>query len=310
MLIGIDIGGTKCAVILGTESGEVITKEKFATTNVSDTVDRILSSAKKLAQGNAVKACGVSCGGPLDEKNGIILSPPNLPGWDRIRIKELLENALGVPCGVRNDANACAMAEWRYGAGRGCENMVFLTFGTGLGAGIIIGGKLYSGTNAFAGEVGHMRLEDDGPEGYGKKGSFEGFCSGGGIKRLGKIYAAKAEENGEKVPWAAGDFSAADIAVAAREGDKTAKAVYDKCAEKLGQGLSTIIDILNPERIVIGSIYARSHDLLDEKMYEVLKKETLPAPLSACKILPAELGEAIGDMAALGVAAEVCDGLH
>lgn len=310
MFIGIDIGGTKCAVILGDENGAIVKKEKFATTTVSETVENILTFAKKLAEGNDIKACGVSCGGPLDEKKGVILSPPNLPDWDRIPIKDLLEKSLGVPCGVRNDANACAMAEWRYGAGRGCENMVFMTFGTGLGAGIIIGGKLYSGTNAFAGEVGHIRIENDGPTGYGKKGSFEGFCSGGGIKQLGKIYAEKAKRNGEDVSWANGDFSAADIAEAARRGDKTAKAVYDKCAEKLGMGLSVIIDILNPERIVIGSIYARSHDLLDEKMYEVLKQEALPAPLSVCKICPAELGEAIGDKAALGVAAEVYDELH
>lgn len=310
MFIGIDIGGTKCAVILGSESGEIIKKVRFETEDVTSTVERIISEAKLLSAGNEIKACGVSCGGPLDEKNGIILSPPNLPGWDEIHIKELLESALGVPCGVRNDANACAMAEWRYGAGRGCENMVFLTFGTGLGAGLILGGRLYSGTNAFAGEVGHMRLEDDGPVGYGKKGSFEGFCSGGGIKQLGEMFAQKAKENGEDVPWAKGEFSAADIAAAARGGDRTAKAVYDKCAEKLGKGLSVIIDILNPERIVIGSVYARSHDLLDEKMYEILKKETLPAPLSVCKIVPAQLGEAIGDMAALGVAAEVYDELR
>src|SRR5690606_15592063 len=129
-------------------------------------------------------AIGISCGGPLDSRRGVILSPPNLPGWDRIPVVEVFQQAFKVPVALQNDANAGALAEWLWGAGRGSHNMIFLTFGTGMGAGLILNGQLYSGTNDLAGEVGHIRLAPDGPVGYGKAGSFEGFCSGGGIKQL------------------------------------------------------------------------------------------------------------------------------
>ena len=112
-------------------------------------------------------AVGISCGGPLDSKKGLILSPPNLPGWDNVPVTKLLSEALQVPAFLQNDADACAIAEWRFGAGQGCENMVFLTFGTGLGAGLILNGKLYQGASGMAGEVGHLRLFDNGHIGYG-----------------------------------------------------------------------------------------------------------------------------------------------
>ena len=127
MFIGVDIGGTKCAVTLGDEKGNVIKKERFPTTDLNGTLNAIITAAKKLAEGENIYASGVSCGGPLDENAGVILSPPNLVGWDNVPIKAMLEEALNVPCGVRNDANACAMAEWYFGAGKGCDNMVFMT---------------------------------------------------------------------------------------------------------------------------------------------------------------------------------------
>ena len=131
-------------------------------------------------------AIGITCGGPLDSKKGLIMSPPNLPKWDKIPITKIIEDNFNVPVFLQNDANACALAEWRFGAGKGTNNMIFLTFGTGLGAGLILDGRLYAGTNNLAGEIGHIRLAKDGPLGYDKKGSFEGFCSGAGIARLAK----------------------------------------------------------------------------------------------------------------------------
>lgn len=309
MFLGIDIGGTKCAVVLSDEKGEVIEKVRFATTNVTETIERILTEAKALSAKGNVFSCGISCGGPLDENKGIILSPPNLPGWDEIHIKQLVENEINVPCKVRNDANASAMAEYYFGAGKGAQNMVFLTFGTGLGAGIIINGKLYSGANGFAGEAGHIRLSYNGPLGYGKYGSFEGFCSGSGLHKLGIEIAEKYTEKGERPLWA-DKCDVAEMAQFARNGDKAAKEVFDICAEKLGLGLSIIVDLLNPERIVIGSVYARCRDLLEEGMKKMLKKEALPGAVSACEILPAGLGESIGDVAAIAVAREVYNELH
>lgn len=182
MLTGIDIGGTKCAVIVGDENG-IADKIKFETTTVDETIKNIISAVEKLGANDAI---GISCGGPLDSKRGVIMSPPNLPGWDNIEIVKMLEERFKMPVSIQNDANACALAEWKYGAGRGTENMIFLTFGTGLGAGLILDGRLYAGTNDMAGEVGHIRISDYGPVGYGKAGSFEGFCSGGGIAEIGE----------------------------------------------------------------------------------------------------------------------------
>ena len=179
--IGIDIGGTKCAVVKGNLEEGVREKIAFPTRGAAETLEEIFSAVRKLMPASAI---GVSCGGPLDETRGIIMSPPNLPDWDNIHVTDMLEAEFGVKAYLCNDANACALAEWRFGAGRGFDNVVFLTFGTGLGAGLILDGKLYSGTNGNAGEVGHIRLADNGPIGYGKRGSFEGFCSGGGISRL------------------------------------------------------------------------------------------------------------------------------
>lgn len=311
MFIGVDIGGTKCAVTLGDEQGNIIKKERFLTTSVNETVKNIIETAIKVKGDNKIYACGVSCGGPLNEEQGIILSPPNLPGWDNIKIKEMLEDALNVPCGVRNDANACAMAEWYFGAGKGTKNMVFMTFGTGLGAGLILNGKLYSGTNGNAGELGHIRLGEFGPAGYGKCGSFEGFCSGSGLKELGRAFAREALQRGEKVPFIKDNdidsFEVKDMADWARKGDKTAIKAFDLCGRKLGVGLSIVIDLLNPEKIIIGSVYARCEDLLAPPMNKVLEQEALAQARKVCKVVPPLLQEEIGDKAALAVAMEVYD---
>jgi glucokinase len=241
------------------------------------------------------------------------MSPPNLVGWDNIHIKEILEKELGIPCAVRNDANACAMAEWYFGAGTGTKNMIFMTFGTGLGAGLILNGKLYSGTNGNAGEVGHIRLSAFGPSGFGKCGSFEGFCSGSGIKELGRSLAREAIQRGETVSWAENgidNIEVADIADAARKGDEIALEVFNISATKLGEGLSILIDILNPEKIIIGSVFARCHDLFAPIIDKIINKEALGISAKVCEVVPAALGEKIGDMAALAVAREVYDELH
>ncbi len=308
MILGFDIGGTKCAVISANEEDGKITiksKEQIPTdlsVSPEAMIGKLISIADKTAKTEKITSIGISCGGPLDSKRGIIMSPPNLKGWDNVHIADILKEHYGVPCYLQNDANACAVAEWKFGAGKGTKNMVFLTFGTGLGAGLILDGRLYSGTNDNAGEVGHIRIENDGPVGYGKCGSFEGFCSGGGIAQLGKFFAEKAKEKGITPLYANGEINAKTISDAAKKGDKTAIDVYKTCGEKLGKGLSVIIDILNPEKIVIGSIFARSGDLLWKYAKEVIEREALSVSAKVCEVVPAALGEQIGDYASIGVA--------
>lgn len=312
MLIGIDIGGTKCAVVQADDNGSILRRVAFRTLPCGESLAKIEEITASMAPFGAI---GVSCGGPLDEERGVILSPPNLPDWDEVHLRERLEKRFGVPVALRNDANACALAEWRYGAGKGTQNMIFLTFGTGMGAGLILNGRLYSGTNGNAGEVGHLRMAEDGPVGYGKRGSFEGFCSGGGLKQLGQVMAIRALKEGRTPLYCPSEddlptVTAKSIAQAADSGDETALEVYHQCGRQLGRGLAVLIDLFNPEVIVIGSIFARSEHLLRAEAEEVIQREALPLSRSVCRILPAELGDAIGDYAAIAVAMEAKRGEH
>ncbi|HRU06195.1 MAG TPA: ROK family protein, partial [Candidatus Brocadiia bacterium] len=172
-VLGLDIGGTKCAVVRGDSNGRVLAREVFATAGVEETLTRLTRAVEALGPGPA-PVFGVSCGGPLDWRRGVVMSPPNLPGWDDVPITAMLEKRFGGKAYLMNDANAGALAEWKFGAARGCENVVFLTCGTGMGGGLILNGRLYEGATGMAGEVGHMRLAPDGPVGHGKAGSFEG----------------------------------------------------------------------------------------------------------------------------------------
>lgn len=293
-ILGFDIGGTKCAVVTAEWDGKevkLLKKEKCDTDlsiSPEEMLDKLIVMADSILE-KTPDAVGISCGGPLDSEKGIILGPPNLPGWDYVEIVKKLETYYKVPVKLQNDANACAVAEWKFGAGRGYKNVVFMTFGTGLGAGLILDGKLYSGTNGNAGEVGHIRLSPDGPVGFGKKGSFEGFCSGGGIAQLGRMMLNE-------------DITAKEIAERALAGDEKAIEVYRTSGRYLGKGLSVIIDILNPEIVVIGSIFARNRDLLWECAREEIEKEALKESAECCKVAGAELGENIGDFAAIATA--------
>lgn len=304
--LGFDIGGTKSAVILADENAKIIKKEKFPTSDPKTTIEKLFSIAESF--NTKFDGIGFSCGGPLDEKRGVILSPPNLPGWDNIPIIEMTEKRFGIKANIKNDANACALAEWRFGAGKGSKNMAFLTFGTGLGAGLILNGKLYEGTNGNAGEIGHIRLSDYGPCGYGKIGSMEGFVSGAGLAQLGISLANEQFQQGNNVSYCTREtihsLTAADLANAARKGDKIATRAFDICGEMLGRGLSVLVDILNLERIVIGSVFARCEDLLCPSMNKAMQKECLPTSLDVVQVKPALLGEAIGDIAAICVAME------
>ena len=310
-MIGFDIGGTKCAVCLGREEEaglRILDKRVIPTDHTVSAyvmIDRMCALAEEMT--DQIDCIGISCGGPLDSRRGIIQSPPNLPGWDNVEIIAYLQKKYGCKAYLQNDANACAVAEWKYGAGRGCENMVFLTFGTGLGAGLILNGRLYAGTTDMAGECGHIRLAPFGPVGYGKAGSFEGFCSGNGIAQIGRMQAMEKLQMGKTVSYCPDmgqldAITAKKIAQCAQQGHADAKAVFATSGKMLGQGLSVLIDLLNPEKIVIGSVFQRSGHLLREAMEQVIAEECLESARNACQVVPALLEENIGDYAALAVA--------
>ena len=308
-LLGFDIGGTKCAAITADwENGALsITGRVECPTDHTVSGEEMAERLFDLAEGIVTTrpdAIGICCGGPLDAARGVVLSPPNLPKFRDLPIAAMASARFGAPARLVNDANAGAVAEWKFGAGRGLSSMVFLTFGTGLGAGLILDGRLDEGVSGNAGEVGHIRLADNGPLGFGKHGSFEGFCSGGGIARLAWQMAEKAAVPSAfiKEGMKPEELTTKAIAEAARAGDAVAREVFRISGERLGMGLSVLIDILNPEAIVIGSVFTRCSDLLLPSCEAVLSREALDASLCDCRILPAALGEEIGDYAALGAA--------
>jgi glucokinase len=311
--IGVDVGGTKTAVILSARPPESLGRIEFATLpeqGPERALRLIVESARSLLSQHgkhSIAGVGVSCGSPLDRVQGIIHAPPNLSTWVDVPIRKLLEEAFHADCRVENDANAGAVAEHRFGAGVGVEHMVFLTLGTGLGAGIIAAGSLYLGANGDAGEIGHVRLSPTGPIGYHKAGSIEGWASGGGIAQLAVGMLAQAERRGRTSilhSQLVSDrrLTARDVGRAAQAGDAVALSILRRSGERLGQTLAMLMDVLNPQRIVLGGLAWRLGESLLGPMRRVIEREALPQTLRACEIVPAALGEQIGDVAALCVA--------
>ena len=314
-IIGIDIGGTKCGITLADYDGkgiQFLDKTSFPTESCEATVERLLADIRALFKKHSLKpediaAAGINCGGPLNAKEGIILCPPNLPGWVNIPIVQRFEAALGIPCYLQNDANAGAIAEHLFGACKGLKHLVFLTHGTGMGAGLILNGQLYSGANDMAGEVGHLRLANFGPVGFGKAGSFEGFCSGGGIAKLAQIMALEKLQIGEMVGFcpdinALPSITAKSVAEAAYCGDTLARKVFAVSGSYLGKALAIIIDVLNPELILLGSVYGHCKDLLYDTMIAEIKKEAISFSRKVCDIQACGLGGAINEYEAVSIA--------
>ena len=312
--VGVDIGGTKTAVVLSRKPPEVISRTEFATLpakgpqqaieNILATLHSMLAAADSSSK--AIHGIGVSCGGPLDTVTGVVQAPPNLPTWIDVPIVDILKKEFRCPVLLENDANAGAMAEHRFGGGKGTRNMVFLTMGTGLGAGIILNNKLYSGSNGMAGEVGHVRLTRTGPVGYNKAGSVEGWASGGGLAQIAEDSIQSARKRGRtsllmNLPKGR-KVTAKDVGLAAKKGDALALRIITDCGKKLGQALAILVDILNPERIVIGGLAMRLGDTLLEPARKALAQEGLAPALAVCTVVPATLGESIGDVAALCIA--------
>ena len=298
-IIGLDIGGTKTAVVVGTPGGRVLSRRQFATraergfapvfADLTETVD---SSIKELiaSGGTDPVVLSVSIGGPLRILEGIIDSPPNLPGWDAIPLKKLLAERFGCPVYVEHDGNAGALAEMYFGAGKGFRNIVFLTMGTGFGAGLILDGRLYRGTTDVAGEMGHVRMAEDGPPAYGKPGSMEGFASGPGLSALARMVCPETWPDG---------ISPAELAALYRAGNTEARLVLARASRYLGRGFALLADLLNPERIIVGGIGMRMFDVLVEPALEHFREEALPQAYASCSVVPAQLGESIGDLASL-----------
>lgn len=311
-LLGHDIGGTKLAVTVAEQNGKILHKvrrpteaERGPRAVVASLVDMSREAMARAALApEDLAGVGVSCGGPLDTETGVVYAPPNLPGWDEVPLKAWLESALALPVFVENDANASALAEWSFGAGRGCRHMVYMTMSTGIGGGIILDGRLYRGPGDTAGEVGHMTIVENGPVcGCGKRGCLEALCSGPSIARRARE-KAQAEPGSRMVDLAGGNpacITAETVMDAARQDDPAAREIVDETARYMAVGLGNIVNILNPEVIVIGTILVKAQDLLLEPIRAYLRRETWPRVYDTVRVVPAGLGDEVGDLAAIAV---------
>lgn len=316
-VVGIDIGGTKLATVVADKTGHILNKVRKPTRSekgpeyalglLFDMVREVVDLAG--VERKSISAIGVSCGGPLDTKTGIVYSPPNLPGWDALPLKAKLESEFQVPVTIENDANASALAEFRFGGGRGYKAVLYMTMSTGIGGGIVINGQIYHGANDSAGEVGHQILLPNGPRcGCGKRGCLEALCSGPAIARRAQTAIQKRLED-EKTATAIltladgciEDVKSEHVLEAARIGDRLALELVGETAYYMGWGIANLVNILNPDIVLLGTIAVAAGDLLLNPIRETVLKFAMTRPAEAVKIAPAQLGEALGDLAAVAL---------
>lgn len=320
-VLGVDIGGTKLSTVLATCDGQILHQVRRPTEahlGPEVGVPRLVEMLHETIQAQEglvpqkIAGIGVACGSPMEAEQGIILGPPNLQSWNPVPIKAILEREFGLYTRLENDANAGALAEWLFGAGRGRRHVIYLTMGTGIGGGLILDRRLYRGANGNAGEIGHMRVVDrDGPLcGCGKRGCLEAFCSGPSIARRTRKALAAAPD----LPWARhlretepgglAGVTAEHLFAAARAGEALALRLVDETAHYLGIALANVIQALNPEVIVLGTIATAQGDFFLDRVRRVVHDETWPLMSEIVEIAPSPLGDRVGDYAAISVLLE------
>jgi glucokinase len=305
LILGLDIGGTKSTVILATTEGDILGRIS-APTEVSEgakaTINRLVTDAnvllsKHLTASDKLLGVGISGGGPLDPIEGVIYSPPNLPGWDRVPIVKLVQDQLNLPVVLENDADACALAELFFGAGQGKKNIVSFTWGTGIGAGIIINGRLYSGSFGLAGEMGHITYVPGGRLcECGKVGCIEAYASGSSIARIANEMVNLGREtilsNLKQVDTEA-------VCEAARHGDQLALDVLAGSSRAMAHAVSIAAHTLNPEVITLGTLAVLAGDMLMPKLMEVVAEEVWDRIAAGLQVMPSPLGSKVQDLAAI-----------
>ena len=306
-VLAIDIGGTKLALGLVDREGRILQRDEIPT-RAAEGPERVLARLVELASAmrgratssHALRRVGIACAGPLDREAGLILNPPNLPGWTRIDLVEQVERALGLPAVLDNDANAAALGEFRYGAGRDARSLVYLTVSTGIGGGIILDGRLWHGFGDSAGEIGHMTIDPAGPPcGCGNQGCLEALASGPAIARS----AREALRGGR--PSRLRDLpevTAADVVHLACEGDPLAAEVWAAAVHALALGVGAAITILAPERVIIGGGVAQAGDALFVPLRREVRQRVKLVAVESVPILPAALGRDVGILGAAALA--------
>jgi glucokinase len=290
VIAGIDLGGTQVRVAVATSDGAIVGIAKARTAELggpSGMVAWTRENAEKLAEGSPIEVVGIGVPGPSDPLSGVLVNPPNLPGWPAgLPLGEMLRNVFGAPVHLENDANVAAVAELKRGAGRGVRNLVYVTWSTGIGAGLILDGRLYSGTHGSAGELGHMVLDPNGPPCFcGMRGCVEAYASGHSIAtRAGR--------------------PAADVFRAAQAGDPEAAGIVEQAARMVGLGLLNLANLVDPEVIVMGGGITQSWDLVEGWLGEPILASPFVTPNRRPRIVRAGLGADVGLVGAVEWAIE------
>ena len=309
-VLAIDLGGTKIAAALISPDNRVIDKThsltlvseglQAVTSRIFSMIDRLLSEGNT---GSAqLDGIAIAAAGAIDTDKGLITSSPNLPGWINVPLRDIVSKRYGIYTCLLNDANAAALAEHRLGAGRGTTNLIYLTVSTGIGGGIIVNGELYSGTSGCAGELGHMTIDANGPEcNCGNRGCLEALASGTAVANEAKR-RIKEGDCSLLTDIVSGDLegiTAEKVAMAAHSGDRLAMEVISRAAGYLGVGMVNLVNIFNPEMIIIGGGLSKMGELLLEPARQVVEQRAFPLCAGTVRIVTAELGD---DAVVLGAA--------
>jgi len=312
-LIGIDIGGTKVSICLGDVHGNIISHQHIKTLHLGgpkEGIKRLLKQIDLLLDAhnmhiNQIDGIGLALPGPLSIKDGILIAPPNLPGWINVPIVHHFQKHLDRPIFMNNDANAGALAEWMFGSAKNVEHLIYLTMSTGIGGGIVLRGELLMGRSDSAGEVGHFVLDPQGPQcPCGQKGCFEVFCGGGNIAKMLQIKIRQGKKT--KILDEAGRVENVDmksLISAMQKQDPFAMEVWEIYIEKLAQGIGILLMVLNPDAIILGTIAMYTpQELMMTPLLAALPRFTWSIPLKQCRIEASKLGKKIGDLGALSLA--------
>ena len=308
---GIDLGGTKILSLCVDGRLQIIERdyrETEAEQGPEGVIERMVASMRAAAGTRPLAAVGVSTPGPSDPKRGIVTTPPNLPGWRDVPLARLIEERLGPPAWIENDANAAAIAEHRLGAGRGAGHMVLVALGTGIGGGLILDGRLYRGASGGAGEIGHMQLVPEGPLcGCGRRGCLEALASGRALgERAKEIVEREPDGVLAKLAREAGSLPDARVLEqAADAGDLGAEGAIRQAGRYLGAGLTNIVDVFNPELIVIGGSLRKLGERYLGLAVEIMKRESFPQHAADVRVVEAELGDEAPALGAAIIAMEM-----
>lgn len=312
MIAAIDIGGTKIGIGLATPDGRLVAQDRFAThpergpmVVIGQLIERLrLFAAEHQAELTAV---GVGSVGPLDIEKGEIHEPPNFPGWQHVPIRAKLEQAFRVPVVVDNDANAAALAEYRFGAGRGATIMVYATISTGIGGGLVVNGALLHGLGGGAGEFGHATIRPDGPLcGCGNRGCLEALASGTAIVK--RALEGRSDGRARAILDLAGSaeaLHAGHVAEAAEAGDPFASLIWAEAIEALAIGLGNVVTTLAPDKLILGGGVANAGDRLLEPLKAAMATRVRMVPVDRLELRIAEHLHAAGLMGAVALASSV-----